>query len=45
MYWQSRLLMLANRGVIQEDPIVFSLSDRASQATALAILALVAVAI
>lgn len=45
IYWQSRLLILANRGVIQEDPILFSLSDRASQATALAILAVVIAAI
>jgi 4-hydroxybenzoate polyprenyltransferase len=44
IYWQSRMLILANRGVIQEDPIVFSLSDRASQATALAILGVVVAA-
>ena len=40
IYWQSRLLILANRGVIHDDPIVFSLSDRASQATAIAVLLL-----
>lgn len=45
IYWQSRLLILANRGVIQEDPILFSLYDRASQATALAILGVVIAAV
>jgi 4-hydroxybenzoate polyprenyltransferase/phosphoserine phosphatase len=41
IYWQSRLLILANRGVIQDDPIVFSLSDRSSRVTAIAVLLLV----
>jgi 4-hydroxybenzoate polyprenyltransferase/phosphoserine phosphatase len=45
IYWQSRMLILANRGVIQEDPIVFSVSDSASQATALTIFLLVLAAI
>jgi 4-hydroxybenzoate polyprenyltransferase len=40
-YWQSRLLILASRGAIREDPIVFSLHDRASQAVVVAILLIV----
>lgn len=43
IYWQSRLLILANRGAIHDDPIVFSLSDRASRAVA-AVLLLIALA-
>lgn len=45
IYWQSRMLILANRGAIHDDPIVFSLKDRASRATAVALLLLVAAAI
>jgi 4-hydroxybenzoate polyprenyltransferase/phosphoserine phosphatase len=45
VYWQSRFLILATRGKIREDPIMFSFSDRASQAVALAILAIVAAAV
>jgi len=44
-YWQSRLLILANRGSISGDPIVFSIFDRASQAVAVALLAIIAAAI
>jgi 4-hydroxybenzoate polyprenyltransferase/phosphoserine phosphatase len=44
-YWQSRLLILANRGAIHEDPILFSLSDRASLAVVAALLAVVAAAV
>jgi 4-hydroxybenzoate polyprenyltransferase len=44
-YWQGRLLILASRGAIQEDPIVFSLFDRASCAVGIAVLAIVAAAI
>jgi 4-hydroxybenzoate polyprenyltransferase len=44
-YWQSRLLILANRGSINGDPIVFSISDRASQVVAGALLAIIAVAV
>ncbi len=45
VYWQSRLLILASRGSIQEDPIVFSLFDRASCIVGIAILVVVAAAI
>ncbi len=44
-YWQSRLLILANRGAIQEDPIMFSLFDHASQAVAIALLVVIAAAV
>ena len=45
IYWQSRLLILANRGAIHDDPIVFSMKDRASRATAAVLLILVLAAI
>ena len=45
IYWQSRLLILANRGAIHVDPIIFSLTDRASRAVAVALLVLVLAAI
>ena len=44
-YWQSRLLILANRGAISGDPIVFSIFDRASQAVAAALLVIVALSV
>ncbi len=44
-YWQSRLLILANRGAIHQDPILFSLSDRASLAVVFALLGIIAAAI
>jgi 4-hydroxybenzoate polyprenyltransferase len=45
VYWQSRLLILANRGYIQQDPIMFSLFDRASQAVAIVLMGIVAAAL
>jgi 4-hydroxybenzoate polyprenyltransferase/phosphoserine phosphatase len=45
IYWQSRLLVLANRGAIPDDPIVFSLKDRASRAVAMVLLLLVIAAV
>jgi hypothetical protein len=44
-YWQSRLLILANRGAIHEDPILLSLSDRASLAVVAALLVIIAAAV
>jgi 4-hydroxybenzoate polyprenyltransferase len=44
-YWQSRMLILANRGAINGDPIVFSIFDRASQAVAAALLVIIALAV
>ena len=45
LYWVSRLWLLANRGELNEDPVVFAITDRASLAVAvLAALVLVAAA-
>ena len=44
-YWHSRLLILASRGLVQGDPIVFSLLDRASRAVVIAVVAIIAAAI
>lgn len=44
-YWQGRLLVLANRGSISGDPIVFAIFDRASQAVAVGLLMIIAAAI
>jgi hypothetical protein len=30
LYWVSRLWLLARRGVVDEDPVLFALTDRAS---------------
>ncbi len=30
VYWLGRLLLLANRGIVDDDPVVFALRDRAS---------------
>jgi 4-hydroxybenzoate polyprenyltransferase len=38
LYWIGRLLMLANRGLMTDDPIVFAFRDPASYFTGLAIL-------
>jgi 4-hydroxybenzoate polyprenyltransferase len=38
LYWISRVWLLAHRGVLNEDPVVFALRDRASYATGLLIL-------
>ncbi len=45
VYWQSRLLILANRGTMHEDPIVFSVFDRASHAVAFVVVILFLAAI
>lgn len=39
LYWVNRLLILANRGYLRADPIVFALTDRASLVVAVAVLA------
>jgi 4-hydroxybenzoate polyprenyltransferase len=39
LYWIGRLLMLANRGLMSDDPIVFAFKDPASYLVGLAILA------
>jgi 4-hydroxybenzoate polyprenyltransferase len=40
-YWISRAIIIANRGEMHDDPIVFAFSDRASQLSGLAALAVV----
>jgi 4-hydroxybenzoate polyprenyltransferase len=44
IYWVSRVLMLANRGKLTDDPIVFAFRDRASYGVAALVLVCVAVA-
>jgi hypothetical protein len=38
VYWLSRILMLANRGVVADDPIVFAFRDRVSQYVGITVL-------
>lgn len=45
MYWVARTLMLAHRRMIDDDPVIFALKDRASWVTMIAIFALMVVAI
>jgi 4-hydroxybenzoate polyprenyltransferase/phosphoserine phosphatase len=44
IYWVSRILMLANRGKLADDPIVFAFRDRASYYVAALVLVCVVVA-
>ena len=44
IYWLGRLLLLANRGLVHHDPIVFALHDRVSWLVALGIGAVVVMA-
>jgi 4-hydroxybenzoate polyprenyltransferase/phosphoserine phosphatase len=41
LYWISRTVLLTHRGAMKDDPVVFALSDRASRACLLVILACV----
>lgn len=45
VYWLGRIALLANRGVIKEDPVLFALHDRASWLALIGILTLFAAAI
>ena len=45
VYWQGRLTLLANRGAMDYDPVVFTMRDRASWLVGLGILAAFAVAL
>lgn len=45
LYWISRALVMANRGVLHDDPVVFALTDRASWWTALAVVLVILAAI
>jgi 4-hydroxybenzoate polyprenyltransferase len=44
MYWLSRMVVLAHRRVIDDDPIVFALSDRNSRVCAVFMIAIVLIA-
>jgi 4-hydroxybenzoate polyprenyltransferase len=44
IYWLSRMLLMANRGQLHDDPIVFATHDRASWITGIAVLAILYVA-
>lgn len=44
LYWISRALMLAHRGEMHDDPVVFAIKDRISQATGLLALLCLAIA-
>lgn len=45
VYWLARLVVLANRGVVHDDPIVFALRDRVSWVVALGVAAVAAAAL
>ena len=45
LYWLGRLLLLANRGVVDDDPVMFAVRDRTSWLAGLLAVAIVAVAI
>ena len=45
VYWLGRMALLANRGVVDSDPVVFASRDRASWLTALGILVLFSAAL
>ena len=42
IYWLGRLTLLANRGVVDDDPVVFAIRDRTSWLTGIVILAVFA---
>ena len=45
LYWLGRMLLLANRGAVNDDPVVFALRDRASWITGLLIAAVLLAAL
>lgn len=45
IYWLGRLTLLANRGVVDDDPVVFAMRDRTSLLTCIAILTVFASAL
>ncbi len=44
LYWLGRIALLANRGAVNEDPLVFAMGDRTSWLTFICILAVLAAA-
>ena len=45
LYWNSRVLVLSNRNLLHDDPVIFALTDRVSWLTALAGAAIITVSI
>ena len=45
IYWLGRLTLLANRGTMSDDPVVYAARDRVSWLTAVGILAAFAAAL
>ncbi|MDB5698772.1 MAG: UbiA prenyltransferase, partial [Alphaproteobacteria bacterium] len=45
LYWISRVLILCNRNLLHDDPVIFALTDRVSWLTGLAVAAIIAVSI
>jgi hypothetical protein len=45
IYWLSRVWLLASRGELNEDPVIFALTDRMSLLTGLAVAAIAAFAV
>ena len=45
VYWLGRMALLANRGAINDDPVVFAMRDRASWLTGIGILVVFAIAL
>jgi len=45
LYWISRVLILANRGELDDDPVTFALTDRISWITGVCVAAVIAVSI
>lgn len=41
IYWHNRMLILANRGYLDADPLIFAIEDRASQLVAISMAAVV----
>ena len=45
IYWLGRMTLLANRGVVDDDPVMFAMRDRTSWLTGVGVLAVFAVAL
>jgi len=45
LYWITRVFMIANRGELHDDPLVFALTDRASWASAACVVLVLALAV
>jgi 4-hydroxybenzoate polyprenyltransferase/phosphoserine phosphatase len=45
LYWISRVILVANRGEMHDDPVVYALTDKTSWITAVCVLLVIAVAV